>query len=76
MAGERLVAFDRTNEFERYVLRFNTYSPEELEALAREHESRPLVGGFVLSFFDSDYDVKYDAIKHVLNERGLLNRVH
>ncbi len=76
MTGERLVAFDRTKEFERYVQKFNTYSPEELEALAREHESRPLVGGFVLSFFDSDDDIRHDAVRYLLNERGLLNRVH
>ena len=76
MTGERLVAFDRTKEFERYVQKFNTYSPEELEALVRARESESLREGFILSFFDSDYDVKHDAIKHVLNERGLLNRVH
>lgn len=76
MTGERLVAFDRTKEFERYVQKFNTYSPEELEALVREQGSQSLVGGFIPSFFDSDYDIRCDALKHVLNERSLLNRVY
>lgn len=76
MTGERLVPIDKTKGFERYVQKFNVYSTEELEALVREQGPPSLVGGFILSFFDSDYDLRHDALKHVLNKRGLLNRVH
>lgn len=76
MAGGRLVTTDMTREFEGYVREFEDYSPEELEALVRAHESESLRGGFIPSFFDSDYDIRCDALKHVLNERSLLNRVY
>lgn len=76
MAGGRLVAVDRTRSFEKYIQEFGSYSTEELKILAREHESRSLMGGFMISFFDSCYDVRNGAIRHVLKERSLLNRIH
>lgn len=76
MAGGRLVAVNRTKEFERYVQEFWGYLTEKLKILAKENESPSFVRGFMISFFDPYYDVQNDAIRHVLKERSLLNRIH